>query len=592
MPIVKQSWVKTPEALEKYLEKDRGAETITTASDGLSEEMAKAIRNEHEKHRKNVKNLALTIIQSWPEKESNLLSPEKYNEMGLELAKRIAPGHLSWVVTHTEKNHIHNHIVICAVNSETGKQLTNKRSEIRKLHEANNAIARENGFAVLEPKVKAFEARLPQKVRSMVARGKESWLFDLSQKADFSRAASTSFDEYVGTLKGLGIDARVEDKNISYFYGDHKKAIRGKRLGKNFDKDGLMKAFKENDERFTKNPELMAQMKSANFSGAPKKDYNQFTKIDRKKTREELPAIFDKRGGVLYQEMMNARKTSLLDYCDRNKIKLTTNEKGQTVLRGKEFVIFKSPSEWTNTKNGTSGTIIDFVAIHDETNYLRAVAKINNNPRLLLLEQSMGEYKRGYQAFHIPKPQAAPAQLAAQTLNKFFNARGIRGEAAQTLMRSKSVHVGKDASVWLMGEKTDSAFEFREETNGKWQAKRHGKANGGFFEMIGKSKQMSVFCDPFEFISAKEKGSLSHQNNHSVFVMFDEHSKGKLDEILALNPHISEVKLIHSGKEPNEKERRTAHEMKTRFNPFDIHIKELSLADSGKERSQGPDISI
>src|ERR1700683_397540 len=51
------------------------------------------IRDEHTKHGKKVKNLALTIIQSWHEKESDLFPPEKYNQMGQELAKRIAPGH-------------------------------------------------------------------------------------------------------------------------------------------------------------------------------------------------------------------------------------------------------------------------------------------------------------------------------------------------------------------------------------------------------------------------------------------------------------------------------------------------------------------
>ena len=187
MPVVKQSWVKKPEALEKYLDKDRAAEPVRSVSSGLSEEMAKTIRQEHEKYRKNVKNLALTIIQSWPEKESNLFPPEKYNEMGQELAKRIAPGHTAFVVTHTEKNHIHNHIVISSVNSETGKLLNNKRSEFLKMREANNEIARENGLALNEKRDKADRSFTPYKAQDMTVRGKKSWFFDMKQKADFTR---------------------------------------------------------------------------------------------------------------------------------------------------------------------------------------------------------------------------------------------------------------------------------------------------------------------------------------------------------------------------------------------------------------------
>jgi hypothetical protein len=521
VPIVKQSWVKTPEALEKYLAKDRDAETITTASDGLSEEMASAIRDEHEKHGKNVKNLALTIIQSWHEKESDLFPPEKYNQMGQELAKRIAPGHLAWVVTHTEKNHIHNHIVICSVNSETGKSLKNKKSEIRKLHEANNAIARENGFAVLEPKTRAFEAKLPQNAKSAVAHGHKSWRFDLIQKADFARAASTSFDEYVATLDGLGVRARVEEKNISYLYGDQKKAIRGKSLGTKFNKEGLMKAFKENDERFAKDPSLRDKfradlgaafdgkgnplgtpsnllLESASYPGLGKKDYSRFTKIDRRGAPRELPAIFDERGGVLHQEMKKAKSVSIFDYCREQKIKTTVDDKGQTVLHGKEFVVL-SASSWKNTKNGTQGTVIDFVAIHDEVNYLRAVAKLNRNPRLLLLEQGMGEYKRGYQAFYVPKPKEAFPGQARHTLSKLLQSRGVKEGAADSLLKMKNVRVGVDASILFMDERGESALEFREQPNGKWSAKRHGKPSSGFIERIGSSKKMLVFQDPFEF---------------------------------------------------------------------------------------------
>lgn len=617
MPIVKQSWVKTPEALEKYLAKDRNAETITTVSEGLAEGMAETIRNEHEKHRKNVKNLALTIIQSWSEKESDLFPPEKYNEMGQELAKRIAPGHLAWVVTHTEKNHIHNHIVICSVHSESGKLLTNKRSELAKLHEANNAIARENGFSVIDARVNADKARLPQKVRSMVAQGKDSWYFDLVQKADFSRAVSTSFDEFVGTMKGLGIDVRVEEKNISYFYGDHKKAIRGKRLGKKFNKEGLVEAFKENDERFAKHPSIREQLRSdlgAAFDskgravGTPShlllesashprlriKDYNQFTKIERRRIRDELPAIFDERGGPLYAEMMKARKLSIFDYCEQNKIKLVKNQKGQTVLRGKEFVAIKSSGEWINTKSGVSGNVIDFVRIHMETDYLRAIAKINGNPRLLLLEHVMGEYRRGFQAFYFPKPKQAAPQLAMETLHRFLAARGIRGESARTLLKSRNVHVGADKSVWFMGEKGDSAMEFREERDGKWSSKRHGNPAGVFLESVAKSKRLSVFRDPFEFALFRGQAAhRAHQDGSILVFMGEDTSDRRLYEFLALHSHIAEVHIVQSAKaERMERDRLVFHEVKRRLDPFSIEVRPLVPSDLGKDRGRGPDIGI
>ena len=614
MPYVEFDKVDNLDEYARYITKDeKGVEV--SGPEGMNDHMAQSIRDEKARFpNSKVKNLAYTIYQSWHPKDSGASPVEKYNEMGKELAERWAPGHMAWVVTHTDKDHIHNHIVICGLHSETGKALNHKKDDIKRLHQVSNDIARENGLPEMKKRVNALEAKLPDAVYKIVANGKKSWMLDMVDKIDFARSASTSFDELVGNLKTLGVDARVEDKNISYFYGDHKKATRGKSLGTKFDKDGLMKAFKENDEKFAKQPGLRERIRadigaafdgkgnplgtpsnllleSTSHPGLRGKDYGKFTKIDRSRSRTELPAIFDERGGVLYQEMKRAREVSILDYCEQHKIRTKVNEKGQTVLHGKEFVVL-GKSEWTNTKNRTKGTIIDFVAIHDETSYLRAVSKINGNPRILLLEPTMGEYKRSYQSFYIPKPKAALPKEATKTLQAFLSSRGMKGEHAESLLKSDRVHVSQDRGIWLMGEKNESALEFREEPNGKWSTKRHGKPSGAFFESITKSKKMVVHRDPFEFVLMKGKGAASPHGGASHFVMLDEGSDHRLNELMAINMHITEVHLAHSARaEEREHDRKMTQEMKTRFNPFDIRVEGIP-SDRGLARGRGPEFSL
>ncbi len=614
MPIVKLEPVKNLKKYDEYILKDRGVEISETGPEGLSGEMTSSIRDEHARlNNKRVEHLAFTIYQSWHEKESNLYSIEKYNQMGRELAEKFAPGHLAWVTTHTDKNHIHNHITICSIHSETGKALDRKKEDLKRLHAINNEIAKENGLSLNLPRANNPNAKLPPGVYKLLAGGRNRWVLDMIQKIDFARSASTSFDEYVGQLKTLGIDARVEPKNISYYYGNHEKPVRGKTLGKDFNKDGLMKAFKENDEKFAKTAGLREQLRadigatfdkqghlvgtpsnllleSTSHSGLGKKDYSKFTKIERPNSRNDLPPIFDERGGVLYQEMKRAQKTSILEYCTQNKIKTTMNAKGETVLSGREFVVLKD-HEWTNTKNRTTGNIIDFVAIHNEVNYLRAVAKINNNPRLLLLEQAIGEQKRGFQSFYIPKPRAAPEQIRKGTLTKLLSSHGYDEKAVEAMFKNKNVHVGINGNVLMLNEKEDSGIEFHEDSNGKWKSKRHGKTNGSFFELVSKSKELIVFRDPFEFALFSAKNAHSSLRDANIFVMFDEYSHGRLDEVLALNPHIQNVHIAHS-KIFNEQERNKTHEMNKKFNPFDIQIKELSISDTSKARGRGPDISM
>src|SRR5690625_5366196 len=49
------------------------------------------------------------VIQSFKPDE---VTPEKANQVGLELAEKLAPGHEVAVYTHDDTDHIHNHIVI------------------------------------------------------------------------------------------------------------------------------------------------------------------------------------------------------------------------------------------------------------------------------------------------------------------------------------------------------------------------------------------------------------------------------------------------------------------------------------------------
>src|SRR5699024_12241767 len=47
---------------------------------------------------------------------------EKADQVGLELAKKLAPNHEVAGYTHDDTTHVHNHIVINSANFETGKK--------------------------------------------------------------------------------------------------------------------------------------------------------------------------------------------------------------------------------------------------------------------------------------------------------------------------------------------------------------------------------------------------------------------------------------------------------------------------------------
>src|SRR5699024_12398806 len=59
------------------------------------------------------------VIQSYKPDE---VTREQADQVGLELAEKLAPGHEVAAYTHDDTDHIHNHIVINSVNCETGKK--------------------------------------------------------------------------------------------------------------------------------------------------------------------------------------------------------------------------------------------------------------------------------------------------------------------------------------------------------------------------------------------------------------------------------------------------------------------------------------
>lgn len=87
------------------------------------------------------------IIQSFKPGE---VTPEQCNQLGLALAEKFAPNHQVAVYTHCDTDHIHNHIVINAVNLETGKKFNNNKQALRDLRDFNDDVCREHGLSVPE----------------------------------------------------------------------------------------------------------------------------------------------------------------------------------------------------------------------------------------------------------------------------------------------------------------------------------------------------------------------------------------------------------------------------------------------------------
>ncbi len=137
--------------------------------------------------RGQILNVAFEVIHSFGPEESKYLSAEKINVMGTELAKRYFPDHEFMVVTHTDTDKTHNHILVNPVNEKTGKRdIINKKKHLYNLRAISNDISRENGLSIIRNTEKERKRNIPQEVKEIQRRGGSSYRLDLFQKADFA----------------------------------------------------------------------------------------------------------------------------------------------------------------------------------------------------------------------------------------------------------------------------------------------------------------------------------------------------------------------------------------------------------------------
>ena len=84
------------------------------------------------------------------------VTPEKAQEIGMELARRLVGDRFEAVVsTHTDHAHVHCHIVFNSVSCTDGKMYRdNFKTYFGDIRGLSNEISRENDLSVIEPKDK------------------------------------------------------------------------------------------------------------------------------------------------------------------------------------------------------------------------------------------------------------------------------------------------------------------------------------------------------------------------------------------------------------------------------------------------------
>jgi len=192
------------------------------------------------------------IIQSFKPGETD---PEKAHRIGKELAEKEFKDHEVLIVTHIDKGHIHNHLVVNSVSFKDGRKLVSNRGTLREIkRESNRICKRENLSIIREPYSHRSYSMAEYK---LAEKGMPIWKEQLRMAIDEAKEHSGNMVEMKEYLKkNFNIDMKIQNKNLSFLHPEKKKYCRSKKLGHAYTKEEIIRFFEKGPKRDMVNPGL------------------------------------------------------------------------------------------------------------------------------------------------------------------------------------------------------------------------------------------------------------------------------------------------------------------------------------------------
>ena len=175
-----------------------------------------------EKHQQTIH--AHHLIQSFSPEDN--LTPEEINRIGYETMMELTGGRFKFIVaTHTDKDHVHNHILINAIDRNSDKKLIWNYDLERNLRMISDRISKVAGAKIIE---KRYSYRDYKKYKE------SSHKFELKQRLYFLLQQSKSFDDFLEKAKQLHVQIDFSQKHSRFLMTDRTmvKPIRGRQLSK------------------------------------------------------------------------------------------------------------------------------------------------------------------------------------------------------------------------------------------------------------------------------------------------------------------------------------------------------------------------
>lgn len=210
--------------MSNYLDFPNHAEMVEMYNVNFSnnDKLYESRNDRQEKHQQTIH--VHHLIQSFSPEDN--LTPEEINRIGYETMMELTGGRFKFIVaTHTDKDHVHNHILINAIDRNSDKKLIWNYALERNLRMISDRISKVAGAKIIE---KRYSYRDYKKYRE------SSHKFELKQRLYFLLQQSKSFDDFLEKAKQLHVQIDFSQKHSRFLMTDRTmvKPIRGRQLSK------------------------------------------------------------------------------------------------------------------------------------------------------------------------------------------------------------------------------------------------------------------------------------------------------------------------------------------------------------------------
>lgn len=158
-------------------------------------------------------NIAWHIKQAFAPEDN--ITPEEALKIGQETMKRMYPNHQYLIATHTDKEHIHNHILVNSVNFVDYHKLVSNKGSLAKLQNISDDLCRENALSVIERYGKIHKNRLRMNI-------------------DDALISAKDFNEFISIMQEKGYAVKLGKNYISFKDSEMKKYIRSSSISKDY----------------------------------------------------------------------------------------------------------------------------------------------------------------------------------------------------------------------------------------------------------------------------------------------------------------------------------------------------------------------